>query len=174
MTDLSARLRNITITIAAVILGVGLYLATQFQGHHVTLKTVAEQAVPLDVALANDQPTVLEFYADWCSSCRAMAPMVADLETEFAGKVNFVMLNVDNSKWMPELSQYHVNGIPHFEFLTPDGVSVGQAIGEQPKPILTQNLLALKADQSLLDTQVGQTSTVRGPKGDEAQPRSHG
>ena len=174
MTDLSARLRNITIAIAAVLLGVGLYLATQFQSSHVSLSTVAERSVPLQVALANGKPTVLEFYADWCTSCQAMAPTMAELEDEFDGQMNFVMLNVDNSKWLPELSSYRVNGIPHFEFLTADGTSVGHAIGEQPRPILTQNLLALSSSASLTETAAGPTSDFSQPTGDSTQPRSHG
>lgn len=156
-------------------LGAILFLATQLQTRQASLATVAQRAVPLEVALANGKPTLLEFYADWCTSCRSMATTMAALESEFDGQVNFVMLNVDNTKWLPELSTYRVNGIPHFEFLRAGGLSVGTAIGEQPRTILAENLTALSQGISTLSaTETGETSAFEQPLGDSTQPRSHG
>jgi thiol-disulfide isomerase/thioredoxin len=54
--------------------------------------------VPIEQALSNGRPTVLEFYADWCEVCRETAPNVMDVERSLKDRVNFVMLNVDNAK----------------------------------------------------------------------------
>ena len=175
MTEISEKLRNGAIAIAAIVLGLGLVFASQFQGEQVSLESLAQQAVPLEVAQTNGKPTLIEFYADWCTSCRQMAPTIGELEDTFAGDINFVMLNVDNTKWLPELTSYRVNGIPHFEFLDEGGQSLGTAIGEQPKVILAKNLTALRDRLPLTAaSSSGQVSNFEAPIGDSTQPRSHG
>ncbi|MEN9226986.1 MAG: thioredoxin domain-containing protein [Thermostichus sp. HHBFW_bins_43] len=171
------RLRNGLIALAAVILATGLFFANQSRNATTRLEVLAQQAVPLEEAQANFKPSLVEFYADWCTSCRAMAPLLAGLKEEFADRVNFVMLNVDNPKWLPELSRYRVNGIPHFLFLDRQGESLGAVIGEQPESVLRANLLALAAGDPLTLTGSGPVSGLeRGTPIllDQPDPRSHG
>ena len=175
LTEISGKLRNAAVAIAAIALGLCLFLASHLQGKQVSLELLAQRAVPLEVAQANGKPTLIEFYADWCTSCRQMAPTVGELEDTFARDINFVMLNVDNSKWLPELTNYRINGIPHFEFLDGKGQSLGTAIGEQPKSVLAGNLTALRDNLPLTSaTSTGQVSSFGTPIGDSTQPRSHG
>ena len=160
---------------AAIILGMVLFFANNNQSKQVSLEALAKRAIPIQLAQANGKPTLIEFYAEWCSSCQAMSPTLAELEDEFSGDINFVMLNVDNTKWLPELTAYGVNGIPHFEFLDVEGKSLGTAIGEQPKPIMAGNLIALLNGQPPQPiTKIGQVSNFGAPIGAPTQPRSHG
>lgn len=171
------RLRNGLIALAAVILATGLFLANQSRSAGTRLEALAQRAVPLEQAQANAKPSLVEFYADWCTSCRSMAPVLASLKEEFAQQVNFVMLNVDNPKWLPELSRYRVNGIPHFLFLDPEGELLGSAIGEQPESVLRANLLALATGEPLDLAGSGPVSGLERNSPvliDQPDPRSHG
>ena len=60
--------------------------------------------------LQSPVPVVVDFYADWCGPCRAMAPAVEQMATEFAGKVSVGKLDVDVNQ---EIAiRYGVTGIP--------------------------------------------------------------
>ncbi|MEM6434244.1 MAG: thioredoxin domain-containing protein, partial [Cyanobacteria bacterium P01_D01_bin.115] len=49
----------------------------------ITLRASAQQAMPYEQAIANGQPTLVEFYADWCTTCQAMAPTLETLHHQF-------------------------------------------------------------------------------------------
>ena len=119
----------------------------------------------------------MEFYANWCTVCQAMAPDIDRLEQQYAQKVNFVMLNVDNTKWLPEMLKYRVDGIPHFVFLNQSGEAIAQTIGEQPHSIMATNLDALMTGSPLPYAQTsGQVSKFAAPVTPSAggdDPRLH-
>ncbi|MBD2099919.1 thioredoxin domain-containing protein [Leptolyngbya sp. FACHB-261] len=180
-------LRNFLVALAVVVLSASLFWGVRLQGSRTSLNTMAETGVPIEVAQTNPLPTLVEFYADWCTSCQAMAPMMADLRQRYAEQINFVMLNVDNSKWLPEVSRYQVDGIPHFVFLDAANQELASAIGEQPRLVMERNLQALAMAQPQLpevQRPAGQTSTFQSPtsgspevsrvKVDQTSPRAHG
>lgn len=174
----ATRLRNFSIVLVAIALSVAIFLGLRAETTSPNLTELAEASTPLEVALSNGQPTLMEFYANWCTSCMAMAPEIKQLEEQYAGKVNFAMLNVDNSKWLPELLKYRVDGIPHFVFLDKKGEAIAQSIGEIPRTVLEANLEALVAGLPLPYAQAtGQTSAFQSPvaptKNSAADPRSH-
>lgn len=179
----ASRLRNILIAVVAIVLAAAFAFSLKTQTSATSLPALAKASVPLDVALRNDKPTLMEFYADWCTSCQKMAPDVAELKEKYSDRVNFVMLNVDNEKWLPEIVAYRVDGIPHFVYLKSDNESVAQAIGEQPEQVLEDNLIALADDQPLpIALAQGETSTYTPPaaarsttpKSTPDDPRAHG
>ncbi len=131
------------VAIAAIALGGLLFLGVRTNASGGSLEALAAAATPFDQAIANGKPTLVEFYANWCTSCRAMAPELAKLKERYGDRVNFSMLNVDNAKWLPEVLSYRVDGIPHFVFLDGMGTDVGQAIGEQPAAVMVANLEVL-------------------------------
>lgn len=75
-----------------------------------------------------------------CEVCKESAPVVYDVERQYGDKVNFVMLNIDNTKWGGEMDQYGVDGIPHIVFLDGRGASEGQVVGKFPKQALEVRL----------------------------------
>ena len=170
------RVRNLLIVIVAIALSVALFLGIRSQNTDVSLTALDDNSTPLEVALSNGKPTLMEFYANWCTVCQAMAPDIAQLEQEYAD-VNYVMLNVDNTKWLPEMLKYRVDGIPHFVFLDRQGEAIASVVGSQPRTIMATNIEAMLADSPLPYAQTsGQVSRFTAPVAPAAKddPRSHG
>jgi thioredoxin 1 len=89
------------------------------------LKHFEGQAFEADV-LQSPVPVVVDFYADWCGPCRAMAPAVEQLADEFAGKVRVGKLDVDVNQ---EIAiRYGVMGIPTLGLFR-DGKLVDRMVG---------------------------------------------
>ena len=179
-TPAPQRMRNFAIVTIAIILVVALVLGVRAQNFTDSLETQAKQAQPIDIALSNGKPTLMEFYANWCTSCQAMAPDLAAIKAEFSDRINFSMLNVDNTKWLPEVTKYRVDGIPHFVFFDNKGEVLAQAIGEQPRQILTAKLTALATGAALTDTATATAGEVSKftpkvvPSDSNDTPRAHG
>lgn len=176
---LATRFRNFLIAMVAIVLSTAVFLGLKTETAPGMLSAMAEDSVPYEQALTNGKPTFMEFYANWCTSCQAMASDLEELKQQYRDRVNFVMLNVDNSKWLPEILSYRVDGIPHFVFLDNQGNAIAQAIGEQPRSILDSNLVALTEGAPLPYAQAtGQTSAFSSPvtpaKTSKTDPRSHG
>ena len=172
-------IRNIVIAIAAVILSVALFIGLQTETSPLSLESQVKQSTPLEVAFNNDKPTLTEFYADWCTSCQAMAGDLGEIKQAYGDRVNFVMLNVDNTKWLPEMLRYRVDGIPHFVFMDSSGNAIAESIGEQPKGILEADLDALIANNPIpYANKRGQVSQfepkVKVTNDTNSDPRSHG
>jgi thiol:disulfide interchange protein len=170
------QLRNFAIVIIAIVLVIALALGIRTQNVTTSLEAQAKQAQPIDIALNNGKPTLMEFYANWCTSCQAMAADLAVVKSQFGDRVNFSMLNVDNTKWLPEVTKYRVDGIPHFVFFDRQGQLLAQAIGEQPRQILESKLADLVAGANLSDTAAAGEVSKFTPKvvPSKDDPRAHG
>ncbi|MBN8536525.1 MAG: thioredoxin [Deltaproteobacteria bacterium] len=80
--------------------------------------------------LKSNTPVLVDFWAEWCGPCRALAPKLEEIATELTGKVRIVKVNVDENQSTP--SRYGVRGIPAM-VLFKAGTEVGQLVGNQPK-----------------------------------------
>jgi thiol-disulfide isomerase/thioredoxin len=173
------RIRNIIIALTAVIFGIVLVFSSQTTLNSESLEAQSQQAIPLEMAVNNGKPSLVEFYANWCTSCQAMARDLALLKQEYQQDVNFVMLNVDNNKWLPEILNYGVDGIPHFVFLNTQGQAIAETIGEQTLSIFEGNLQALLANRPLPYANTSGNISSLKPKnqiieGNKDNPRDHG
>ena len=107
-----------------------------------TLRTMAQQSVPYEVALANGKPTLLEFYADWCNACQWMAHTLSKLYFKY-NTVNFVMINVDDTQFEEQVQQYGVSGLPQITLLQPGGAVEQTLLGTVPEKVIGENLQRL-------------------------------
>jgi thiol:disulfide interchange protein len=123
------RLERMLLAAVAALLAVALFWLRGGLHPEAALERLARQSPELSVALTDGKPTLVEFYADWCEACRAMAPAMETMERRHHGELDVVLLNVDNPRWQPQVESYGVNGIPHLEFFDGRGERLGQAIG---------------------------------------------
>jgi len=107
------------------------------------LDKLAKNSLAPDIALSNGKPTVFEFYADWCEACKEMAPDMIDAKKQNANKIDIVLLNVDNSRWIDLIEKYDVNGIPKMTFFDSKGEFKGFSLGVRKYNELNEIFLAL-------------------------------
>ena len=83
---------------------------------------------------------MVDFWAEWCAPCRAIAPTLDDLARESGGKVSLAKVNVDNE---PALAaRYGIRSIPTILFIK-GGAVVDQVIGAVPKAQIKKKLDAI-------------------------------
>ena len=98
------------------------------------IQQVSDSSFDGDVLKA-DIPVLIDFWAPWCGPCRAIAPIVEELASEYDGKLKIVKMNVDDNPQTP--AQYGVRGIPNL-ILFKGGEVKQQIVGAVPKAHLVK------------------------------------
>ncbi len=139
------------------------------------LKKLGQSSIDPEIAFTNNKPTFLEFYADWCEVCKAMAPKVNDIKNEYEKDINFVFLNVDNPKWEKYIRNLNVNGIPQVNIFGKDANLEFTFIGKQEGEIMRESLdnldLKFSGDSKTINSDF---SAIKENKNYKSSPRSHG
>lgn len=84
-----------------------------------------------------DMPVVVDFWATWCGPCRKLSPVIDEISDEYAGKVKFAKLNVEQS--VETAKNYSVSGIPCL-LIFKEGKSVERLTGIMPKSAIISNI----------------------------------
>jgi thioredoxin 1 len=76
------------------------------------------------------QPVMVDFWAEWCRPCHMLAPAVAEIAAEYAGRLKVVKLNVDEN--MNAAGRFNIRGIPTL-LIFKGGQVADQIVGAVPK-----------------------------------------
>ena len=112
-------------------------MTTQTQHHNVVTLDADnfEQAV-----LQGDQVVLVDFGAEWCPPCKAIAPIIEEIATEYEGVARVGTVDVDDNKSLAE--HYAIGSIPTLLFFK-NGVVVDRIQGLVPKSEIDRKLAAL-------------------------------
>ena len=87
--------------------------------------------------LQSDKPVIVDFWAEWCGPCHAIAPVLDRIAEEREGAVKVVKVNIDEEQGLA--MRYGIASIPTV-VLFKDGEPAAAAIGAQPKQALEKSL----------------------------------
>ncbi|WP_285116580.1 thioredoxin domain-containing protein [Leifsonia sp. fls2-241-R2A-40a] len=101
-----------------------------------TIESVTDATFQEDV-LAAPGTTVVEFWAEWCGPCRALGPILEQLQTEHADRIRIVKINADDN--MESTVAYKALALPVMKVFQ-NGEVVKTIIGAKPKPAMELEL----------------------------------
>lgn len=109
--------------------------------------------------LQSDKLVLIDFYADWCGPCKALAPTLDQFADENAGKVKVVKINVDQSGALAQAFQ--VRGIPTLVTMK-DGQALIGMTGNHPKSNIEKMVEA--ALQLAAENNINKNKGPKGPQ----------
>ncbi|MCH7503744.1 MAG: thioredoxin TrxA [Proteobacteria bacterium] len=80
--------------------------------------------------LQSDKPVLLDFWAEWCSPCKMIAPLLTEAADEYADRLAVVKLNIDENPNTPQ--KFGIRSIPTL-MLFKDGAVQAQKLGTMSK-----------------------------------------
>ena len=166
--------KKILLIIIILLIPLVIFFRNTFFESTLLLKKFGDISIEPETALTNNKPTYIEFYAEWCEICKEMASDVVNLKNNFENDINFVFLNVDNSKWENYVDQYKINGIPEIILFNDNAEQKATFIGLKDEKLINDSLKQLlKNEIDLKDIDIKNFSQIQLRKNDNTNPRSH-
>ena len=97
------------------------------------IKHISDASFEADVLQA-DKPVLVDFWAEWCGPCKAIAPALDELATTYNGKLQIAKMNVDENRDIP--GKFGIRGIPTLMIFT-KGQLAATKVGALSKAQLT-------------------------------------
>ncbi len=92
--------------------------------------TITVTGDDFDTVVSSDTATLVDFWADWCGPCHAVAPVLEELAAEHADRLTVAKVNVDDNQALA--LDYEVMSIPTLVIFK-DGVEKKRLVGAHPK-----------------------------------------
>ncbi len=73
------------------------------------IKHITDDSFDSDV-LAADKPVLVDYWAEWCGPCKAIAPILDEVSKDYEGRVQIAKMNVDENREVP--GKFGIRGIP--------------------------------------------------------------
>ncbi len=108
--------------------------------------TLTEENFQSEV-LESTTPVLVDFWAEWCGQCHALALVIEELAVDFEGRAKVGKLDVDDNATIA--MEYDIRSIPTLLFFK-DGQIVDQVIGITPKKVIAEKLDSLITEQVLV------------------------
>ena len=86
--------------------------------------------------LKSETPVLVDFWAEWCGPCKALAPKLEEIAGEFGAKLKVMKVDIDSNQSTP--AQFGIRGVPTL-ILFKNGKQVDQIVGNHPK----ENIIAV-------------------------------